>query len=61
MMIGWRELTAEREESRLGEESLEEGSDDSEYGEMGLASGDVPKTSEEKVHVHRSEERRVGE
>lgn len=45
MMIGWRLLTPEREESRLGEESLEEGSDDSEYGEMGLANGDTPKTS----------------
>lgn len=38
-------MTPLREESRLGEESLEDGSDDSEYGEMGLANGDTPKTS----------------
>lgn len=45
MMIGWRLLTPLSEESRLGEESLEDGSDDSEYGEIGLAKGDTPKTS----------------
>lgn len=44
MMIGCRQLTPEREESRLGEESLEEGSDDNEYGEIGLANGDTPKS-----------------
>lgn len=49
MMIGCRGLTAQREESRLGEESLEDGSDDSEYGDMGLASGDTPKTSTIRV------------
>lgn len=38
-------MTPLREESLLGEESLEDGSDDSEYGEMGLANGDTPKTS----------------
>lgn len=41
-------MTPEWEESRLGEESLEEGSDDSEYGEIGLTNGDTPKTSVEQ-------------
>lgn len=50
-MIGWREMAAEREESRLGEESLEDGFDDSECGDMGLASGDVPKTSAGRIQV----------
>lgn len=53
MMIGWREMAAEREESRLGEESLEEGFDDSECGDMGLASGDTPKTSAGTKQVDR--------
>lgn len=53
MMIGWRELAAEREESRLGEESLEEGFDDSECGDMGLANGDAPKTSADRIQAHR--------
>lgn len=49
MMIGWRELAADREESRLGEESLEEGFDDSECGDIGLASGDTAKTSAKRT------------
>lgn len=47
MTTGWRGLALKREESRLGDESREEGSEESEYGEMGLASGDTPKRSVE--------------
>lgn len=45
MTTGCRGLWVQREESRLGEESLEDGSEDREYGDRGLASGDTPKIS----------------
>ena len=46
MTTGCRGLTAQRAESRLGEESREEGSEEREYGDMGLARGDTPNMSE---------------
>lgn len=46
MITGCRAWTAHRDrESRLGDESLEDGSEDSEYGDRGLASGDTPRMS----------------
>lgn len=36
MMMGGRRLAMARDESRLGEESREEGLDEREWGEMGL-------------------------
>lgn len=45
MTTGCRGSAAKRDESRLGEESLEEGSEEREYGDRGLASGDTPKIS----------------
>lgn len=41
MMIGCLGLKDEREESRLGEESLEDGSEDKERGDTGLPRGDT--------------------
>lgn len=40
-MAGLTPVTA-GDRSRLGEESLEDGLDDSEWGDMGLASGEAP-------------------
>ncbi|TNN61239.1 hypothetical protein EYF80_028534 [Liparis tanakae] len=45
MTMGCRGAALQREESRLGDESLEDGSEEREYGERGLASGDAPNTS----------------
>lgn len=48
MMMGCRGLAEKSEESLLGEESREEGSEEREYGDSGLARGDTPKTSAKK-------------
>lgn len=45
MTMGCRGLGVQWEESLLGEESLEDGSEEREYGERGLASGETPKIS----------------
>lgn len=49
MTIGCLGLKEEIEESRLGEESLEDGSDDIDSGETGLPNGDTLYTSESKT------------
>lgn len=46
-MAGLTLVTA-GDRSRLGDESLEDGLDDSEWGDMGLASGDAPWWSTDK-------------
>jgi len=55
MTTGCRGAALQREESRLGEESLEDGSEEREYGERGLASGDAPNTSGRTTDDHQPE------
>lgn len=45
MMMGGRRLVMARDESRLGEESREEGLDEREWGEMGLIKAPPLKSS----------------
>lgn len=45
IMIGGLRLLVPRERSRLGEESREEGLEERECGEMGLAVGPLPMSS----------------
>lgn len=53
MMMGCRGLAEKsEEESLLGEESREEGSEEREYGESGLARGDTPNTSAKKTEMN---------
>lgn len=46
MMMGGLALARAGDRSRLGEESREDGLDDSEWGDMGLARGEAPWWSE---------------
>lgn len=51
-MMGCRGFAVQRDESLLGDESLEDGSEEREYGDRGLASGDAPKISGEINNHH---------
>lgn len=54
-MTGWWGLAGAVDESRLGEESLEdEGSEDMECGDIGLPKGDTPNISGKKWSLFRS-------
>lgn len=51
--IGWWGLAAAIDESRLGDESREdEGSDDREWGDIGLPKGETPNTSGRKKSAY---------
>lgn len=52
MTMGCRGLWVQWDESLLGEESLEDGSEEREYGERGLASGETPKISGKTRNNH---------
>lgn len=52
MTTGWRGMALKREESLLGDESLEDGSEEREYGDRGLARGDTPKISGRRRNNH---------
>lgn len=54
-MTGWWGLAGAVDESRLGEESLEdEGSEDMEWGDIGLPKGDTPNISGKNGPLFRS-------